>query len=230
MEISMDAILKKLKTGEPARLIPSVADSKKEERATSVLLSVMSVVPDFAKAILGQVGVNIGKRTTVACYTEVVFRDVSKNLRPDGLVVVKNGNSIWFAVVESKIGNQQLKQDQLDDYVALCREIGADALITISNQFALRPDHHPVFIPRRHLKYVDVAHFSWLSLISQAFLCINDHWVDDVEQTYLLKEFVRYLEHESSGVSKGMKMGPSWAEVASTIRTLKMRLQVGISY
>lgn len=213
----MNSILDHLKSGETARLIPSVADSKREERATSVLLSIMSIVPDFAKALLSQAGIKVTKRSRVSCYAEVVFRDVSKNLRPDGLIVITTGSQEWSALVESKIGTANLKQDQLDDYVTLCREVGADALITISNQYALRPDHHPLFIPRRHLKYVDVAHFSWLSIISHAFLAIREHWVTDTEQTFVLRELIRYLEHESSGVSRNVKMGSSWTSVVSEI-------------
>ncbi len=225
----MNRILDRLMSGVPARLIPNVADSKREERATSVLLSIMSVVPDFAKALLGQVGVSISRRSEITCYTEVVFRDVSKKLRPDGLVIVRNGSKTWSALVEAKIGGANLKQEQLDDYVILCREVGADALITISNQFALRPDHHPLLIPRKHLRYIDVAHFSWLSIISQSLLSISEKWVADVEQTFMLRELIRFLEHESSGVGKNVKMAGSWSEVVAQVQmsqTLRRNVEV----
>ena len=39
-----------------ARLIPVVADSKKEERATSILLAAFSIVPTFAHDVLTEAG------------------------------------------------------------------------------------------------------------------------------------------------------------------------------
>ena len=39
-----------LKQGEPARLFPILADTSKEGRATSILLSCMSKVDEFAAA------------------------------------------------------------------------------------------------------------------------------------------------------------------------------------
>lgn len=43
-------------SGSRARLIPVVADSKKEERATSVLLTSFMLVPSFADVVLTEAG------------------------------------------------------------------------------------------------------------------------------------------------------------------------------
>jgi hypothetical protein len=40
-----------LKSGDIARLIPVISDSRKEQRAVSVLLSVFSAVPNFADVV-----------------------------------------------------------------------------------------------------------------------------------------------------------------------------------
>ena len=50
-----------LKNALRARLIPTVADSRKEERIVSVLLSTLSVVPLFAEQLLERCGVRNGK-------------------------------------------------------------------------------------------------------------------------------------------------------------------------
>ncbi len=213
----MTSILDKLKSGEPARLFPVVSESKREERATATMLAVMSMVPKFSEAILSQAGAKFGKRTIVKCYTEVIFSDNPK-LRPDGLIVVQNGKNEWSALIEAKVGSANLKQEQVEDYMRLCRDTGADALITVSNQFALRPHHHPLLIPRRQQKYVTVGHFSWLSIISEALILIEQQWVEDIEQAYLLRELIRYLEHKSSGVSSHVRMGQGWKETVAAFQ------------
>ena len=80
-------------TGQPARLIPVVADSKKEERATSTLLASFTVVPAFVLEVFSQAGASLGKRSKIKCFTEVTFKgaDKEKVPRPDGLVVITNG-------------------------------------------------------------------------------------------------------------------------------------------
>ena len=71
----MDSDLEKiLASGQKARLIPTVADSKKEERATSCLLSTFMIVPEFARQVLADAGAPVGKRLHIECYTEVVFK------------------------------------------------------------------------------------------------------------------------------------------------------------
>jgi hypothetical protein len=128
-----------LMSGQLARLIPVVVDSKKEERATSTLLASFMVVPAFALRVFSQAGANLGVRSQIKCYTEVTFKtsDKDKVSRPDGLVVITNGKKVWTALIESKIGSAELSADQIEEYLMLARVHKIDALITISNQFAI---------------------------------------------------------------------------------------------
>jgi predicted ribonuclease YlaK len=81
-----------LKQGEAARLFPILADTSKEGRATSILLSCMAKVDEFALSQIKTLGIRTGKRTKLECFTEVVFADSAyKNKRPDGLLVVNTG-------------------------------------------------------------------------------------------------------------------------------------------
>ena len=54
-----------LKSGEVARLFPVISDSSKEQRAASILMSVLSAVPPFSNAILSQLGQKVGTRSVV---------------------------------------------------------------------------------------------------------------------------------------------------------------------
>ena len=60
-----------LKDALRARLIPTVADSRKGERIVSVLLATLSVVPPFAEQLLERCGVRMGKTSDLRSHTEV---------------------------------------------------------------------------------------------------------------------------------------------------------------
>ena len=56
------------------------------------------------------------------------------------------GSSVWSALVEAKVGNTDLTVDQVVGYVELAKLNGVDAVITLSNQFAPLPSHHPIHL------------------------------------------------------------------------------------
>ncbi|MCH7928062.1 MAG: hypothetical protein IID03_08790 [Candidatus Dadabacteria bacterium] len=129
-----------LHSGQRARLIPVVKDSKKEERSTSALLATFRVVPSYAEKVLSNVGVSITTRSKISCYTEISFKSKDKKYpRPDGLIIVTTGSKNWSAIVESKIDNNDLNQEQIEQYIDIAKENGIDALITISNQLLQCP-------------------------------------------------------------------------------------------
>jgi hypothetical protein len=68
--MDLEKIKKNLVKGAPARLLPVLPDSRKEERATSILLSVFSVVPEFSEAVLHEAGAKEWslRRTTLLIY------------------------------------------------------------------------------------------------------------------------------------------------------------------
>jgi hypothetical protein len=206
-------------SGSRARLIPVVADSKKEEQATSVLLTTFMLVPQFADAVLTEAGAKIGVRSEIKCYTEVVFKNNGQSkIRPDGLIVVNRSGKNWSALVEAKVGNNDLSREQIEAYLDLAREVGADALITISNQFATTPTHHPVTVNKSKTRSIDLFHFSWLSLLSKATIMSEAKSIDDREQAFVLRELVRYLDHPYSGVSAMSAMNPEWKDVCTQIQ------------
>lgn len=216
----MSEIISKLTSGQLARLIPTVADSKKEERATSSLLASFMVVPSFAMSVLSDAGASIGKRSKVTCYTEVVFKslDKGKGPRPDGLIMINNGSKVWTALIESKIGNSELTNEQVEEYLSLAKQYKINAVITISNQFATTPTHHPLTISKAKTRSVELYHFSWLSLKSKAILLTGEKGIEDPEQAYILSELVRYLDHDSSGISALNKMPAQWKELCSSVQ------------
>lgn len=218
--MKVSEIISKIESGEVARLIPSVADTSREVRVTSSLLATWMVVPAFADSILRLCNGLTGTRKKITCYTEVVFRGETgkRKFRPDGLVVVTSGSRSWSALVESKVGNAALSAEQIECYLDLAKANGIDAVITLSNQFALVPSHHPVPIAKTKLRNVSLFHFSWHAVLSQAVLIAQNNQVEDPEQAYILEELLRYLKHEASGVVKFTQMGPCWRQVCADIQ------------
>jgi hypothetical protein len=209
-----------LTSGQLARLIPSISDSKKEEKATSIVLAAFMAVPEFAAKVLSGIGVSVSKRTKIECYTEVVFSKSAKegDKRPDGLMVVKTGSRIWSALVESKIGRADLQSDQIESYLTLAKQLDVDAVITLSNQFSPSPIHHPAKISATKTRSVDLFHFSWLSLKSSAAILVNEKGIADPYQAYLMSEIVRYLDSDSSGVERFSRMPQSWKDLCTAIQ------------
>ena len=210
-----------LQSGEPARLIPVVADTSKENRAASILLAGMVAVDQLSQALLGGVGQRLGKRATVRCYTEVVpkLRPEGSRLRPDGLIVVKIGNRTWSALVEAKIGRAQLNPEQIEAYLQLAKVNQIDAVITISNQFAALPTHHPVTVPKSVRRGVELYHWSWMHVLTQATLVGLEGNFASPTQSFVLGEMVRYFDHESVGVFGFDRMNPKWKDLVLKVRS-----------
>jgi len=211
-----------LESGERARLIPVTSSRQKELAATSVVLATFRIVPDYARMMLEEVGAPWSKRSKLTALTEICFRKPKQKRsqlpRPDGMLIIDTSRKEWIALVEAKIKNEELKPEQLESYLDLAKEFGLDALITISNQFATIPSHHPVAIDRRKLKSVDIYHFSWLSLLSNAQLLSESDTVKDREQAIVLKELIRFLSHDQSGVQPFDRMGPQWKEICAKVQ------------
>lgn len=220
--MAKSSILERIDSGEKARLIPVTTARQKELAAVSATLAVFRIVPEYAKLMLDEVGAPITKRARLTAMTEICFKKpklTRKNLpRPDGLLVVDTSRREWTALVEAKIKNEELKPEQLERYLDLAREVGADALITISNQFATVPSHHPVKVDGKKKRSVDLYHFSWLSILGNAQLLAESDSVKDREQAIVLQELIRFLDHDQSGVQPFDRMGPMWKDICAKVQ------------
>ena len=209
-----------LASGQRARLFPVIADTSKEGRTLSVFLSCMCAIHELGQTLMASVGQRIGTRGKIEAYTEIVFKNgpSPKKLRPDGLLVITTGKRRWSALVEAKVGRIEIDADQIAEYVQLAKANSIDAVITISNQFVALPDHHPVTLPKGQLKNVALYHWSWMTLVTQATLLVSRDDVDDIDQCFILSEFLRFLRHPSAGVASFDRMNPEWKEVVGKVQ------------
>ena len=152
-------------------------------------------------------------------FTEVRFDKCSDpNCRPDGLLVVKSGKNVWRALIEAKVGNGKLGKEQVEKYLGVAREVGADALITISNDFTSSPTKHPTEVDKRLLKKTELYHLSWFSFLTAIRLLDNKEAVEDSDHRFVLSELERFLLHPSAGLQRFTQMSPSWPEILDRIR------------
>lgn len=205
--------------GERARLFPVLADTSKEGRTLSIVLACMEMVEDFGKALLADLGIKAGARTRLEAYTEVVLRrGGDAKVRPDGLIVLRSGTTRWIALVEAKVGNTDLTAEQLEAYLELAKLNGVDALLTISNQFAPLPSQHPVTVNAASARKASLWHWSWMYILTQATLHLENREIHDREQRMILNELIRFLSHPSAGVKSFDQMPAAWAAIASTVQ------------
>lgn len=108
--------------------------------------------------------------------------------------------------------------DQVGRYLALAKNRKIDAVLTISNQFVALPSHSPASVPKSALRGAELFHWSWMYLLTQALLLLNDHEFERPEQRYILAEMVRYFSHPTVGVSTFDRMNSEWKELNAQVQ------------
>lgn len=206
-----------------ARLIPITSASgveAQERRAASALLAVIGAVEEFGKALLRPLGAPAGK---IATYVEIPFKLGEKSVRPDGLISVSRGGKQWLALVETKVGTASLEAPQIEMYLDLARDLGFDALISISNHYVTSSTAYPIEIEKRKMRKVALHHWSWVDVLTEAVVQRQHRGVSDPDQAYILQELIRYLKDPRSGAASLNSMGPSWTSVKDGARDQTLR-------
>ena len=206
-----------------ARLIPISSASgieAQERRAASALLAVVSAVPEFGRALLRPLGAPAGH---IEAFVEVPFKTEGRTIRPDGVIVVSRGQRNWGAIVEAKVGASLLESSQMDQYLDLARDLGFDAVLTISNQYVTSSSEYPVNVDKRKLRRTKLHHWSWVKVLTEAVLQKEHRGVSDPDQAYILGELIRYLSDPRSGAVAFDSMGPSWTRVREGARQRTLR-------
>lgn len=205
-----------------ARLIPVSgigSEKEAEQRATSALLAVLTVVRDLSTELFGPLGASRAQKATVEAWTEVQFGHNGRKIRPDGLLQVSFGKATWTTLVEVKTGDATLDAEQINAYWDVARGEKFDHVITISNEISPNADTHPtVGLRVRSNSPVQVTHLSWTAILTTAVRLKQHKGVEDPEQAFLLGELIRYLEHTASGAMAFSDMGPHWVAVRDGAR------------
>ena len=203
--------------GQRAALFPALSEGSKEKRAVSILLACMEQVPELAMSLLQGQGVPFGKRSRLQAWTEAGPVAKKGADRPDGRIEVESTRGQrWIALLEAKIGKGTLDALQIESYLAEGRVTGANAFITISNDFAVLSNHHPTYrgkIP----KGITLLHWSWGSILTKCRLLTDGGEIEDRDHRWVIEHLVRFLSHPSTGVARFDRMPASWKEMAEAV-------------
>ena len=203
--------------GHRAALFPALSEGSREKRAVSILLACMEQVPELADTLLRGQGAPLGRRSKLEAWTEAGPIGKKGADRPDGWIeVTSSRGQRWVALLEAKIGKASLDGAQIDAYLAEARAAGADALITVSNDFAVLPDHHPTYRGRIG-KGMSLLHWSWSAILTKCRLLADGGEIEDRNHRWLIEHLVRFLGHQSTGVTRFDRMPPSWKEIADAV-------------
>jgi hypothetical protein len=210
-----------------ARLIPVSGinnTTEAEMRATSALLAVLTAVRDMSVAVLSPLGASTARKATVEAFIETSFKlDDGTVVRPDGLIQVTYGSSVWKALVEVKTGSNVLQADQVTNYVNVARQQGMDAVLTISNEIGIGGQHPCSGVRVRSNSKVLLTHLSWTELQAHAVRAKVHRGVSDPEQAWILGELIRYLQHPASGAMDLDDMGANWPATRDAVREGTLR-------
>lgn len=143
-----------------ARLIPIASGTgveAQERRAASALLAVMAAVPEFGRALLKPLGAPSGR---IESLIEIPFKvEGARRIRPDGIVAVTRGSRSWGAIMEAKTGTNSLIHEQINTYLDLAKDLGFEAVLSVSNPYVTSSTEYPVEIDRRKLRKVALHHW-----------------------------------------------------------------------
>lgn len=193
---------------------------KPERKLLSVFMAVLDIVPEFRGEFFRKCGFPSGKTCQYRSFMEPRYS--SPNLpkkEPDGLVVCTRGNSSWSAFIEAKAEKNKIRPEQILDYADLASRLEIEAIISISNEYALKPTELPYSIAGNKRKKRAIFHFSWSELRVSIGLFIGaSNSCNDAELAVLQHAF-NYMSSDRSGVTTFDSMPKDWKNFVESANT-----------
>lgn len=200
-----------------------------EVATTSIYLASLCAVKEYREELLTKLGVSkvANQNVQLQAYVEVSDKDGN---RPDGLLVLTSGKRTpiieWVAFVESKVGNNDLQDEQISRYVEFGKTVGVKNIITISNQLVSTPNDSPVKLKGRNS--CKLYHWSWQYLKVTAQFLNRTNAVKDEDHVYILEELYRYF-NDHKNITNFTNMGKNWSEASIAIHDLSPEQKVKAS-
>lgn len=203
---------------QPARLIPTLKTGD-EMALTSIFLSSLRLIKEYRDALFKEI--KLGRNGQIFYFTEVCIPEISSS-RIDGLIIVVTKGVISDAAFfEMKNKANVQSEEQIFNYLGICKSLKVSKLVTISNQFVANPTDSPLNI--KVPKAISLTHFSWTYLITKGQLLLfkNDSNIDDSDQVEIMKEVLYYFENPVSGIKGYTQMNPGWKELSESVTASK---------
>lgn len=192
------------------RLIP--ISKQTERRLLSVFMALLELVPEVRSNFLAKCDYGSGKTSSVQSYMEVSYASPKlSDVRPDGIIACKRGSTTWAAFIEAKAEAKSIRPEQIQDYADLAYSLDVDAIITISNEFALSPSELPYHIASSKRRKREIFHFSWADLRTFLEGYRNNEDLTDIEKQVLI-ECLKFFWDTGSGIATYDAMPVKWPE------------------
>ncbi|MDA3954108.1 MAG: hypothetical protein PF485_10705 [Bacteroidales bacterium] len=194
-------------------------NTENEISTTSIFLASLSAVKEYREELFTTIGVNKIKNRNVNLHAYTELSDSKTGDRPDGLIVITSGihNPIieWAGFVETKVGDNEINENQIDKYASFSREIGINDIITISNYLVTNPMQSPIKLNKRSF---NLYHWSWSYLKVTASYLIRTKSIEDEDHIYILGELRRYFDSHGK-LSNFTHMGNEWKDSVNKINS-----------
>lgn len=202
-----------------SRLIP-IGKKDDELAITNVFLSSLKLIKEFKNMIFNDIDLPRGSQ--IYCYTEVSFpqlfqEDKNNKRRFDGLIICVSNKKIKDATIfEMKSGNEELDKDQIQLYLDMAKTLKITRLVTISNQFALKPSIH--FMSGLKVYKTKLYHLSWSRIRTYANILVNskNRKIEDLDQYSVMNEVLRYFT-DCGAIKTFDVMNQSWQAIMKTL-------------
>ena len=199
-------------------LIPNF--KKPERKLLSVFMAVLEIVPEFRGTMLKLCGYGSGKTCKYQSYMEPHYNAPQlPNVYPDGLIVCQRGQSNWSAFIEAKAENNKIRPDQILEYADLASRLDIDAVISISNEYAVSPVDLPYHLAGNKRRKRDIYHLSWPEIRTAIGLFLGASNTCNEAEISVLQHALNFMHSERSGVETYDLMPQDWAKFVESANT-----------
>ncbi|WP_438728339.1 hypothetical protein ACR9YC_13020 [Parasphingorhabdus sp. DH2-15] len=201
---------------------PNIVQNYKqpERKLLAVFMGLLEIIPEYRSAFLQRC--DYGSGLTCSYYGMMEPRFHGSHLpevRPDGLLTCKRGNTEWAAFIEAKSGTSDIRPEQIHSYAELAKALDIDTLISISNEFAVRADELPYHLSVRQRKGRRIYHFSWAELrtFTEIFYDQTPDLNDIARQ--IIRQSLNFFWDEKSGILTYDAMPVEWPDFVESAST-----------
>ena len=208
-------------------LIP--ANGKTERKLLSVFMAILEIVPEFRGKILKLCDYPSGKTCKYESHMEPQYDSPSlylnkksqetKKLRPDGLIICQRGSKHWSAFIEAKSDINKIRSEQVLDYADLASKLDIDAIISISNEFALNPKELPYHLAGNKRRKREIFHLSWSEIRTCLGMFLGSSNSCNDAEKQVLHHALSFMLDDKSGVKTYDMMPEGWAKFVESAST-----------
>lgn len=172
----------------------------------------LDLVPSLRAEFLAMCGYGAGRTCAYDSFMEATYPSSRlPDSRPDGLISCQRGKSEWAAFIEAKANDSKIRPEQIQEYAHLASLLDADAVISISNEYARVPTELPFHIPTNKQRKRSFYHFAWAELRALVERYSVHPELSEIERGVLV-DVSAFLWEKTSGITTFDQMPMEWPD------------------